>query len=41
MAGRKEETLAALREMRTKGATTIGLVNSVGSTIARETEAGF
>ena len=38
--GETADTLAALREMRTKGATTIGLVNSVGSTIARETEAG-
>ena len=38
--GETADTLAALREARLKGATTLGLVNVVGSTIARETDAG-
>ena len=38
--GETADTLAALREMRTKGATVLGVVNAVGSTIARETDAG-
>ncbi len=38
--GETADTLAALREAREKGALAIGIVNSVGSTIARETDAG-
>jgi glucosamine--fructose-6-phosphate aminotransferase (isomerizing) len=38
--GETADTLAALHEMRTKGATVLGIVNAVGSTIARETDAG-
>ncbi len=38
--GETFDTLAALRELRTKGATVLGIVNVVGSTIARETDAG-
>ena len=38
--GETAETLAALREAKRKGATVLGLVNVVGSTIARETHAG-
>lgn len=38
--GETIDTLAALREARRKGALTLGLVNVVGSTIARETDAG-
>ena len=38
--GETADTLAALQEMRTKGASTLGVVNAVGSTIARETDAG-
>ncbi len=38
--GETADTLAALREAREKGATAIGVVNVVGSTIARETDAG-
>ena len=38
--GETADTLAALREARLKGATALGLVNVVGSTIARETDAG-
>jgi len=38
--GETADTLAALREGRHKGATVLGVVNSVGSTIARETDAG-
>ena len=38
--GETADTLAALREAKRKGATTIGIVNVVGSTIARETDAG-
>ena len=39
--GETADTLAALREMRMKGATVLGVVNAVGSTIARETDAGI
>jgi glutamine---fructose-6-phosphate transaminase (isomerizing) len=38
--GETADTLAALREVRTKGATVLGVVNGVGSSIARETQAG-
>ncbi len=38
--GETADTLAALREAKAKGATVIGVVNVVGSTIARETDAG-
>jgi len=38
--GETADTLAALREGKHKGALTLGIVNSVGSTIARETDAG-
>jgi len=38
--GETADTLAALREMKMKGATVFGVVNVVGSTIARETDAG-
>jgi glucosamine--fructose-6-phosphate aminotransferase (isomerizing) len=38
--GETIDTLAALREGKEKGAMVIGVVNSVGSTIARETDAG-
>jgi len=38
--GETADTLAAIREAEMKGALTLGIVNSVGSTIARETEAG-
>jgi glutamine---fructose-6-phosphate transaminase (isomerizing) len=38
--GETADTLAALREARKRGATVIGIVNVVGSTIARETDAG-
>lgn len=38
--GETADTLAALREAREKGALTLGIVNVVGSTIARETDAG-
>ena len=38
--GETADTLAAVREVKTKGATVLGVVNSVGSSIARETEAG-
>lgn len=39
--GETADTLAALREGRHKGATVLGVVNTVGSTIARETQAGM
>ncbi|MFQ5805188.1 MAG: glutamine--fructose-6-phosphate transaminase (isomerizing) [Phycisphaerae bacterium] len=39
--GETIDTLAALREGREKGALVLGIVNSVGSTIARETDAGI
>ena len=38
--GETVDTLAALRESKRKGALTLGIVNVVGSTIARETDAG-
>ena len=38
--GETADTLAALRLAREKGATPLGICNVVGSTIARETEAG-
>lgn len=39
--GETADTLAALRLAAERGATTIGIVNVVGSTIARETDAGL
>ena len=39
--GETADTLAALEEAKQKGALTIGLVNVVGSSIARETDAGI
>jgi len=38
--GETADTLAALREAKEKGVLTLGIVNVVGSTIARETDAG-
>jgi len=38
--GETADTLAAIREAKNKGAITLGIVNVVGSTIARETDAG-
>ena len=38
--GETADTLAALREAKRRGATVLGIVNVVGSTIARECEAG-
>jgi len=38
--GETADTLASLSEAKRKGALTLGIVNTVGSTIARETEAG-
>ncbi len=38
--GETADTLAALREGKEKGMLTLGIVNVVGSTIARETDAG-
>ncbi len=38
--GETADTLAALREVQLKGATCLGVVNAVGSSIARETDAG-
>ncbi|MEJ2008066.1 MAG: glutamine--fructose-6-phosphate transaminase (isomerizing) [Acidobacteriota bacterium] len=38
--GETADTLAALREAKRKGALVLGLVNVVGSSIARETDAG-
>jgi glucosamine--fructose-6-phosphate aminotransferase (isomerizing) len=38
--GETADTLEAVREGKRKGALTIGIVNTVGSTIARETDAG-
>ena len=38
--GETIDTLAALREGKDKGALVLGIVNAVGSTIARETDAG-
>ena len=39
--GETADTLAALREAKRRGARTLGLVNGVGSTIAREVEGGI
>ena len=39
--GETADTLAALQEVQLKGATCLGVVNAVGSTIARETDAGI
>jgi glucosamine--fructose-6-phosphate aminotransferase (isomerizing) len=39
--GETADTLAAIREAKNKGALTLGIVNAVGSTIARETDAGI
>jgi len=39
--GETADTLAALREGKEKGALCLGVINSVGSTIARETHAGI
>lgn len=39
--GETADTLAALREAKTKGVPVIGIVNVVGSTIARETDGGI
>jgi glucosamine--fructose-6-phosphate aminotransferase (isomerizing) len=39
--GETLDTLAALREAKEKGAMVLGIVNSVGSTITRETDAGM
>ena len=38
--GETADTLGAIREAKRKGALTLGIVNTVGSTIARETDAG-
>jgi len=38
--GETADTLAAIREAKSKGALALGIVNVVGSTIARETDAG-
>ncbi|HPO75413.1 MAG TPA: glutamine--fructose-6-phosphate transaminase (isomerizing) [Candidatus Pacearchaeota archaeon] len=38
--GETADTLAAIREAKEKGVLTLGIVNTVGSTIARETDAG-
>jgi len=38
--GETADTLAALREVKRKGGLTLGIVNVVGSSVARETEAG-
>jgi glucosamine--fructose-6-phosphate aminotransferase (isomerizing) len=38
--GETADTLAAVREAKDKGALILGIVNAVGSTIARETDAG-
>ncbi len=38
--GETADTLEAIREGKRKGALTLGIVNAVGSTIARETDAG-
>jgi len=39
--GETADTLAALREAKEKGSMSLGVVNVVGSTIARETDAGI
>lgn len=38
--GETADTLAAIREAKNKGALTLGIINTVGSTIARDTDAG-
>ena len=38
--GETADTLAAIREAKARGATVLGMVNVVGSSIARETDAG-
>lgn len=38
--GETADTLAALKEAKRKGVSTLGIVNVVGSSVARETEAG-
>ena len=38
--GETADTLAAIREVKEKGVLALGIVNTVGSTIARETDAG-
>ena len=38
--GETADTIAAMNEMRAKGAAVLGVVNVVGSTLARETQAG-
>ncbi len=39
--GETADTLEAIREAKTKGSLTLGIVNVAGSTIARETDAGI
>ena len=39
--GETADTLAAMREARSRGARTLGIVNVVGSTIARESDGGM
>jgi glutamine---fructose-6-phosphate transaminase (isomerizing) len=39
--GETADTLAAIREAKEKGILTLGIINSVGSTIAREVDAGI
>ncbi len=39
--GETADTLEAIREAKRKGALTLGIINTVGSTIARETDAGI
>lgn len=39
--GETADTIAAMSEMRAKGANVLGIVNVVGSTLSRETEAGI
>jgi glucosamine--fructose-6-phosphate aminotransferase (isomerizing) len=39
--GETADTLAAIREAKLRGARTVGIVNSVGSTIAREVDGGL
>jgi glucosamine--fructose-6-phosphate aminotransferase (isomerizing) len=39
--GETADTLAAIREAKEKGALTLGIINTVGSTIAREDDAGI
>lgn len=39
--GETADTIAAVREAKRRGAVTIGIVNTVGATLARETDAGI